>query len=449
VRVHSSRATLICWDGYIIPGDELRKLPDTIPESSQSSDSLVNSDTQTAIPDTDAVGTLALAEMSFSNQATPFSLKDWRLWAASFGFFGALFVCGVFSMLSLKRAGGGSDLMAEEVVILPLIQDIIFAVMAPLVFVVAARYPVQRPHVAKRSLLFMAGGVLFTILHVLLRVLSYPAWNSAAKKYDWALINWRSMHLAIHWAPIAKLFLWNLVEDIFAIYIPILVVAHAVLYYTRYRQRELRSVQLQAQLSDARLLALKSQLQPHFLFNTLHSISSLMLRDVQSADTMIARLSDLLRMSLEDPGEHVTSLKREMEFTQAYLEIEKMRFGDRLSVTFDVPPRILDVLVPQCLLQPLVENSIKYGISKRSSGGEITVQASALGDKLLLSVKDNGPDNACANRDRPVRFGVGLTATRERLRTLYGKNQDLTLDFLSDGHVVVNILIPNRGQARL
>jgi two-component system, LytTR family, sensor kinase len=126
-----------------------------------------------------------------------------------------------------------------------------------------------------------------------------------------------------------------------------------------------------------------------------------------------------------------------------------MRFGDRLSVTFDVPPRILDVLVPQCLLQPLVENSIKYGISKRSSGGEITVQASALGDKLLLSVKDNGPDNACANRDRPVRFGVGLTATRERLRTLYGKNQDLTLDFLSDGHVVVNILIPNRGQARL
>ena len=172
-----------------------------------------------------------------------------------------------------------------------------------------------------------------------------------------------------------------------------------------------------------------------------------MLRDVRSADTMIARLSDLLRMSLEEPGEHVTSLKREMEFTQAYLEIEKIRFGDRLSVTFDVPPRILDVLVPQCLLQPLVENSIKHGISRRTSCGEITVRASTVGDRLLLSVTDNGPENA-PPRDRPVRFGLGLNATRERLRTLYGENQNLTLDFLSDGHVEVNILIPNRGEAR-
>jgi LytS/YehU family sensor histidine kinase len=222
-----------------------------------------------------------------------------------------------------------------------------------------------------------------------------------------------------------------------------------VLYYTRYRHRELRSIQLQAQLSDAKLLALKNQLQPHFLFNTLHSISSLMLRDVRAADTMIARLSDLLRMSLEDTGEHVTSLKREMEFTEAYLEIEKIRFGDRLSVTFDVPPRILDALVPQCLLQPLVENSIKHGISKRSAGGEITVRAWTVGNRLLLSVNDNGPEHAAANGDRPVHFGLGLKATRERLRTLYGENQDLTLNFLSDGHVEVNILIPNRGEARL
>jgi LytS/YehU family sensor histidine kinase len=164
---------------------------------------------------------------------------------------------------------------------------------------------------------------------------------------------------------------------------------------------------------------------------------------------MIARLSDLLRMSLEDTGEHVTSLKREMEFTQAYLEIEKMRFGDRLSVAFDVPPRILDVQVPQWLLQPLVENSIKHGISKRSSGGEITVRASTVGNRVLLSVKDNGPDNSPASGDRPIRVGLGLKATRERLQTLYGENQELNLNFLSDGQVEVNILIPNRGEARL
>jgi LytS/YehU family sensor histidine kinase len=138
-----------------------------------------------------------------------------------------------------------------------------------------------------------------------------------------------------------------------------------------------------------------------------------------------------------------------MEFTQAYLEIEKVRFGDRLSVTFDVPARILDSQVPQCLLQPLVENSIKHGISKRTSGGEITVRAYPVGDRLLLSVQDNGPQNAPAKGDRPVHFGLGLKATRERLQSLYGENQDLTLNFLRDGHVEVNILIPNRGEARL
>lgn len=409
----------------------------------------MNAHTQTIIPERIAGGVLMVPETPFSDQTTLFSLKDWRLWGISFGFFGTLFLCGLFSMLSLKRAGGGSDLMMEEVVILPLIQDIIFAILAPLVFVVAARYPVQRPQVIKRSLSYLAGGVLFTTVHVLLRVLSYPAWNYGTKRYEWALINWRSFHSAIYWPALKTIFLWNLAEDIFAIYIPILVVAHAVLYYVRYRHRELRSIQLQAQLSDARLLALKSQLQPHFLFNTLHSISSLMFLDVRSADTMIARLSDLLRMSLEDTAEHVTSLKRELEFTLAYLEIEKVRFGDRLSVTFDVPPRVLDTLVPQCLLQPLVENSIKHGISKRSYGGEVTVSAYTVGDKLLLSVKDNGSENASANGSRPVNFGLGLRATRERLRSLYGENQDLSLNFLADGHVEVNILIPIRGDARL
>ena len=409
----------------------------------------MKANTANTIPETVAAPTVAPDEVALSDQKAPFSLKDWRLWASSFGFFGALFVCGLFSMLSLKRAGGGSDLTTEELLILPLIQDIIFAILAPLVFVVAAHFPLQRSNAAKRSVLYLAGGLVFTAVHVLLRVLSYPAWNHATKKYEWALINWKSLHLSIYWPSLKALFLWNLVEDIFFIYIPIIVVAHAFLYYTRYRHRELRSIQLQAQLSDAKLLALKSQIQPHFLFNTLHSISSLMLRDVRAADTMIARLSDLLRMSLEDTSEHVTSLKREMEFTQAYLEIEKVRFGDRLSVTFDVPPRILDAQVPQCLLQPLVENSIKHGISKRCSGGEITVRAYTVGDKLLLSVHDNGPENTSVNVDRPVRFGLGLKATRERLRTLYGENQELTLNFFSDGHAEVNILIPNRGEARL
>jgi signal transduction histidine kinase len=378
-------------------------------------------------------------ETAFSKPQKPITLRDWRLWALSLSFFWILFVLGMLSMLTFERAGG-ETLMRQQIVILPAIQDTIFALLAPIVFVIAFQYPLQRPYRRKRALAYFAGGVFFTAVHVLLRILSYPAWNYAARKYEWSLVDWRTFSLVFHWPALKTLFLWNLVEDIFSIYIPVIVAAHAWLYYTRYKERELRSAQLQTQLSDAKLLALKNQLQPHFLFNTLHSISSLMLRDVRLADTMIARLSDLLRMSLEDVGEHFTSLKREIEFTQAYLDIERIRFGDRLSAKFEVPPALLDLPVPQFLLQPLVENSIKHGISKRVSGGEIAVMACRKGSKLALSVRDSGAE--VSHRVGPtVQAGFGLKATRERLRTLYGEDQNLNADFFIGG-AEVTILIP-------
>jgi LytS/YehU family sensor histidine kinase len=289
---------------------------------------------------------------------------------------------------------------------------------------------------------------VFAIAHVFIRLLSYPAWNYDVKKYQWAFISWSTLHLTIYWPAIKRIFLWNLVEDIFAIYIPIIVIAHAVLYYTRYREREIRAAQLQAQLSDAKLLALKSQLQPHFLFNTLHSISSLMLRDVQAADTMIARLSDLLRMSLEDEGQHLISLKRELDFTQAYLDIEKIRFGERLKVVFNIPPEALDVLVPHFVLQPLVENSIKHGMSKRSAGGEITIGARLTRGTLDLMVRDNGSGSSKPGVPSALDCGIGLKGTRERLRTLYGNDQRLDIDFLADGAVEVTISLPFRREER-
>jgi two-component system LytT family sensor kinase len=377
-----------------------------------------------------------------------FTLKDWRPWAISLGFFWALCLSGIISMFSLRRVGE-SSFMIEEILTLPIIQDTIFAFLAPFIFIAAVRHPFERRNWRRQSLLYLMGGVGFTVVHVFLRVLSYPAWNPDVKKYQWALINWGAFKFSLYWPALKRLFLWNLVEDIFAIYIPILIVAHAVLYYARYRQREVQAAQLQAQLSDARLLALKSQLQPHFLFNTLHSISSLMLRDVSSADTMIARLSDLLRMSLEEEDQHLTSLKRELDFTQAYLDIEKIRFGERLSVVFDISPQTLDTPVPRFLLQPIVENSIKHGISKRTAGGQILVRATTFRDKLMLTVRDNG-----SGRDRPstetdIQFGIGLRATRERLRTLYGDDYDLKLVFQSDGGAEVTILLPLQRKARL
>jgi len=377
-----------------------------------------------------------------------FTLKDWRLWVASFGFFWTLFVCGVVSMYEFQRTGAGSDLMSEEIFTLPLIQDTIFAILAPFIFVIAAAHPIQKANRLRSGSLYLGGGVLFAVAHVLIRLLSYPAWNYDVKKYQWALINWRTLHLSIYWPAISRIFLWNLVEDIFAIYIPIIVIAHAVLYYSRYREREIRAAQLQAQLSDAKLLALKSQLQPHFLFNTLHSISSLMLRDVQSADTMIARLSDLLRMSLEDEGQHLIPLKRELDFTQAYLDIEKIRFGERLMVTFDVAAETLDAMVPHFLLQPLVENSIKHGMSRRSRDGEILVRATEGRGRLQILVRDNGSGKPHSPGDAVSCAGIGLRGTRERLSTLFGDDQKLDIAFLTDGAVEVTISLPFRRDVR-
>ena len=174
-----------------------------------------------------------------------------------------------------------------------------------------------------------------------------------------------------------------------------------------------------------------------------------MLKDVHLADTMIARLSDLLRMSLEDEGQHVTSLKRELDFTQAYLDIERIRFGDRLSVIFDVPPQLLDATVPHFLLQPFVENSIKHGISKRTSGGQIVVSASLARDTLRLTVRDNGTGRDHMVGAPATKNGIGLKATRERMRNLYGDNQDLKINFLDDGSTEVSISLPFCKDVRL
>ena len=376
-----------------------------------------------------------------------FTLTDWRLWVASFGFFWSMYVCGVISVLSFQRAGG-SKFMVEEYAILPAIQDTVFAILAPLVFVLATRFPLQRENRIRRSLVYLAGGVFFTALHVLLRVLSYPSWSPEAKKYVWALFNWSMFRFSLQWPSLQRLFLWNLVEDIFAVYVPIVVIAHAALYYRRFRERELRSAQLQAQLSDARLLALKNQLQPHFLFNTLHSISSLMLTDVRTADTMIARLSDLLRMSLKDDGRHLTSLKRELDFAQAYLEIEKIRFGHRLRVKFDIAPEALDLKVPHLLLQPLIENSIKHGISRSNAGGEVTLRASLVDGRLNLIITDQLFGAPAGDIPIPG-MGIGLKTTQERLKNLYGSEQDFETHLLTDGAFEVKISLPFRPQERL
>jgi sensor histidine kinase YesM len=186
---------------------------------------------------------------------------------------------------------------------------------------------------------------------------------------------------------------------------------------------------------------LQRQIQPHFLFNTLNTISALMHRDVDAADAMIARLSDLLRMSLERVGVQEVTLKEELDFLSKYLEIEQTRFRDRLTVAFDVQADVLDALVPNLLLQPLVENAIKHGIGPRPTPGQITVRARRNGALLELDVQDNGVGLSAA-RLTDFNRGVGLSNTRSRLDHLYGSLHRFEFRQPAEGGLLVCIAIP-------
>jgi signal transduction histidine kinase len=197
--------------------------------------------------------------------------------------------------------------------------------------------------------------------------------------------------------------------------------AHAFFYYRETQERSLREAQLEKNLVEAQLETLQRQLHPHFLFNTLHAISTLMHRDVNAADRMLAQLSDLLRLTLESISRPEIRLNDEIEFLEKYIEIERVRLGDRLTTQFDVDPDVLDARVPAMVLQPLVENAIKHGIAPHTRPGRITVSAKRDGDMLVMAVDDTGPGPS----DRAfeaLSMGIGLSNTRARLTHQFGPN---------------------------
>ncbi|HWY87211.1 MAG TPA: sensor histidine kinase [Gemmataceae bacterium] len=225
------------------------------------------------------------------------------------------------------------------------------------------------------------------------------------------------------------------------IYWVIVAVSQAFDYYRKYRERELHASELEKHLAQAKLQALQMQLNPHFLFNTLHSISSLMHKDVEAADRMIMRLSDLLRAALEGAETQEVSLRKELDLLQLYLGIEQIRFGERLSVKMDIAPEAMEAQVPNLILQPLVENAIRHGIEPRSRPGRVEVHACRQADALSLEVCDNGNGMTTA---KPAREGVGLSNTRARLRELYGEAHRFELGTGPEGGLRVGLTIPYR-----
>lgn len=224
------------------------------------------------------------------------------------------------------------------------------------------------------------------------------------------------------------------------IYWVILAVSHAFENYRKLSDRELKNAELERSLTQAKLRALQSQLNPHFLFNTLHTISALMHIDVEKADRMVAKLSDLLRSALDNTDEHVIPLRDEVAFLKRYLEIEQTRFGDRLTVTMEIPEDTLNAEVPNLILQPIVENAIRHGIEPHAKSGKIHLSARRDNGQLILEVRDNGAGLRADNK----RQGIGTSNTRLRLQQLYSDRQTFTLQNLPEGGLLATIALPLR-----
>ena len=273
----------------------------------------------------------------------------------------------------------------------------------------------------------LAGGVATALLQAwLFAVIFFPLYRSEhTSRYGL----WRSM-LAYHFAS-------NLVT-----YFAITGIAVGFGYYSRLREREARESEIEALLARAELEVLRAQLQPHFLFNTLHAISALVTKDPVAADRMLARLGDLLRMALNDNGRMEVRLAEEIDMLTAYLDIQQIRFGHRLRVDWEIQPSTLNAAIPHFLLQPLVENAIRYAIAASSSPGAVRISSQRQQESLALQVEDDGPGTDLAS----LREGIGLANTRARLTRTYGSRHAFELSSVPGQGFKVTIRVPFRNE---
>jgi sensor histidine kinase YesM len=320
---------------------------------------------------------------------------------------------------------------------LNLVQFYLWAILSPLLFRFACRFPIEfRPLNVRNLLLYFPALISFAGVHQVLHLA--VLWSITPR--------WRQRFPALIDCYRAYFAFGFYIDLIIALLIVIAV--HALLYYQSFRASELAQSSLKTQLAQAQLRALKMQLHPHFLFNTLHSISSLVLEDAQKANSMIACLGDFLRLTLENSNQQLVSLKEETEFLRCYLEIEQVRFGDRLTVALELEPQTLSVQVPHLILQPVVENAIQHAITPRATRGQINIGAKRVNNLVRLEVRDNGPGIA-SNDALLGAEGVGLSNVRARLHQIYGSDFRFELMNGREGGLSVLMEIPFQPQPDL
>ena len=312
----------------------------------------------------------------------------------------------------------------------------LFAASFPAVAYLARRLPFDRQRWISRGIAYVSWIFVFSALHLIAFVLIY--WAIGGPRLP------RNAPVADALAYFHLLFVGQLRTNLI-IYGLLLFGVMAANYYRRYLAGEQRAAQLQTQLAQAQLQALKMQLHPHFLFNTLNAISELVHKEPETAERMVIQLSDMLRLSLESIGVQEIPLEQELNFLRRYLDIEETRFRDRLKIRTDVAPETLGAYVPNMLLQPLVENAIRHGISPLSRGGSIDIRARRNNGTLQLQIRDDGRGLPANGENGSRGNGVGLSNTRARLTQLYGAGAfGLDIKSAPDAGVTVSVTIPLR-----
>jgi len=322
-----------------------------------------------------------------------------------------------------------------RLLVLNLVYWYIPALLAPLIMAFALRHPFDRIRWPRQLALHVTAALSYSVVHTT-SMMGVRALLLMGQPLPPDFPGWRNFALLTYLTQLD----WLLMTYLFLIGL-----AYALAYRRESEARALNTSQLETRLVEAQLQALQRQLHPHFLFNTLNTVSGLIRTDPDAADTMIDRLGDLLRMTLHKSGIQEVSLKEELDVLGKYVEIERTRFGNRLTVEMRVQPETLDVQVPSLVLQPLVENAIRHGIAPNAGPGWIAVYAQRDNHELVLQVLDNG-DGLPPDRLMAMNRGVGLDNTRARLEHLYRDRFEFSFSNLERGFCVT-IRIPFEVQA--
>jgi two-component system, LytTR family, sensor kinase len=361
------------------------------------------------------------------------SLNWRRVWAGLLLLWTIFAALGTWFNYGLLAARGSPITWAQSIRMNVVWYGIWAMLLTPAVVFLCSRMPLTK----RRWASLVAAHVISMSAIVCFDVLIKTLWGTRV---------FTTMH-ELPFVPQFKRVFFSQAEPDIQIYLVVAVLAYVVAYYTELRSQELHRAELENNLVHAELQVLRTQLQPHFLFNALHSVGALVNTDPRAAQRMICSLGDLLRMSLAGQDHPESTLKQELEFLELYLDVQRVRFQDQLVVQIKVDEDVLEAEVPYLLLQPLAENAIKHGVARRSGRCNVEIRALRDGDVVCVNVVNDC--EASRREGEYERLGIGLDNIRSRLRILYGVKGRLTVQTLSTGRFQVEVWVPFRTEPRM